>query len=271
MHLGDKWEYSGTYTMVNHYTFSREIVGDTILPNGKRYYAILDKSSLNSMTDRYWIRLDSATGSVFKRDSAGNEYQQDSLRARLGDHFTWGLPPPNAHLGTTYSAVIQDTVLGASSISRLYFGPVAYPAYALTYGFGLTSYSLDYGDGLNSDQRKLTYAKIGGIQYGKPSSVGDGQLQPLTFRLLQNYPNPFNPSTTISYSLAQRGVVTLSIVNILGETVAAWTPTRRDAGIHSIEWNPILPSGVYFVRLKAHTESDTQERYSATMKVLLLK
>ncbi len=38
-------------------------------------------------------------------------------------------------------------------------------------------------------------------------------------RLEDNYPNPFNPTTTIKYSIADRGQVTLKIYNAAGQLV----------------------------------------------------
>ncbi|RPI05985.1 MAG: T9SS C-terminal target domain-containing protein [Ignavibacteriae bacterium] len=80
-----------------------------------------------------------------------------------------------------------------------------------------------------------------------------GQI-PSESQLYQNYPNPFNPATTIRYLLARRSAVTLSIVNILGQTVSVLVDGKQELGEHAVEWNvqhTFIPSGVYFVRLTA--------------------
>ena len=50
--------------------------------------------------------------------------------------------------------------------------------------------------------------------------VEDVSQLPKTFALHQNYPNPFNPTTTISFDVPERALVSLSIYNTLGERVA---------------------------------------------------
>jgi hypothetical protein len=76
-------------------------------------------------------------------------------------------------------------------------------------------------------------------------------------RLIGNHPNPFNPSTTISYSLAADGFVSLRIYNTLGEEVATLVNEYQVAGIRSAFWNgrnssgASVASGIYIYRLTA--------------------
>lgn len=88
---------------------------------------------------------------------------------------------------------------------------------------------------------------------------------PNGFSLSQNYPNPFNPSTTISYSIPQRGFVTLKVYNGLGEEVASLVSKQLEPGTYSIQWNASgLPSGLYLYRLESNG-------FSLTRKVLMIK
>jgi hypothetical protein len=86
------------------------------------------------------------------------------------------------------------------------------------------------------------------------------------FGLEQNYPNPYNPLTTISFSLARPGTVTLTIFDPAGCMIA--TPVdqeRKEAGRHTISFDAShLPSGVYFYRLAT-------EGFVETKKMALVK
>jgi hypothetical protein len=76
-----------------------------------------------------------------------------------------------------------------------------------------------------------------------------------TTALLQNSPNPFTTSTTIKFTMAEEGLATLTIYNILGDKVFE----RCDhfgKGINVLEWNGTdqrgqhLCNGTYFYRLQ---------------------
>lgn len=103
------------------------------------------------------------------------------------------------------------------------------------------------------------------VSFGSTGVGGAMELQPASFALGQNYPNPFNPSTSIRFSLARQGLVTLKVYNLLGEEVATIVNGDRKAGEQSVQWTPgNLPSGVYVYRL--HAEGFVQSR-----KLILLK
>jgi hypothetical protein len=110
--------------------------------------------------------------------------------------------------------------------------------------------------GITADQNDLFASTDNGIWHLPLSSiitaVGSKQEFPLSFRLFQNYPNPLNPSTTISYDLPTRSVVTLKIFNVLGQEVATLVNGEVQAGRHQVQWDARrLSSGVYFYRLQA--------------------
>ncbi len=88
---------------------------------------------------------------------------------------------------------------------------------------------------------------------------------PHDFQLSQNYPNPFNPTTTIRFSIAHRGRVSLKIFDILGREVATLVNGELEAGLHQATFDASkLTSGVYLYRI--NTGSNTE-----TKKLVLLK
>lgn len=91
---------------------------------------------------------------------------------------------------------------------------------------------------------------------------------PSTFELYQNYPNPFNPSTTISFTLPEAGLVTLKIYNLLGQEVAVLLDNEElDEGEQTVQFiGNGLASGLYFYRLMVNNGE-----YQDFKKMLLIK
>ena len=88
---------------------------------------------------------------------------------------------------------------------------------------------------------------------------------PTHFSLSQNYPNPFNPTTNIGYRIADVGLVTLKVYNVLGELVKTLVNKVEQPGSYRVQFDGSnLASGVYFYRLQAGT-------FTQTRKLLLLK
>lgn len=80
---------------------------------------------------------------------------------------------------------------------------------------------------------------------------------PGTYVLSQNYPNPFNATTKIHYQLPEAGLVTLKIINTLGQEVRRLVDGRQEAGEYRIMWDgrdaggDEVSSGLYFCRMTA--------------------
>lgn len=88
---------------------------------------------------------------------------------------------------------------------------------------------------------------------------------PFTYSLEQNYPNPFNPTTQIKYSLAQAGMVSLKVYDILGRQVAELINKYQDAGNYSINFDASkLSSGVYIYKIESGS-------FNSVKKMMLVK
>ncbi len=98
-----------------------------------------------------------------------------------------------------------------------------------------------------------------------PDKVNEEHI-PKEFKLFQNYPNPFNPTTTISFCLPSRSLVSLTIFDVLGRKAATIINSETlPAGNYSKQWNASdYSNGVYFYQLQAGT-------FTETKKLLLLR
>ena len=104
------------------------------------------------------------------------------------------------------------------------------------------------------------------LQYSIGSKIiGIKETSPVQYELSQNYPNPFNPSTSISYSIGQGGMVTIKIFDILGQEIKTLVNEYNQAGSYNINFNAdSLPSGVYIYSISS-------DNYISTKKMLLMK
>jgi len=85
------------------------------------------------------------------------------------------------------------------------------------------------------------------------------------FELQQNYPNPFNPTTTIRFSVPEKGMVSLKVYNVLGQLVANLVNQELKAGSYEVNFDGFaLSSGIYLYKLSAGN-------YEATKKMMLIK
>jgi hypothetical protein len=99
-------------------------------------------------------------------------------------------------------------------------------------------------------------------------------IDPVAFEnhLENAYPNPFNPTTTIRYSIASAGRVSLKIYNAAGQLVRTLVDEEQAPTAEGLSatWDAIdnrgqsVASGVYFYKL-------TTKEFSDTKKMVLLQ
>ncbi len=86
-----------------------------------------------------------------------------------------------------------------------------------------------------------------------PTNAVNGDIDAdYNFELSQNYPNPFNPTTSISFSIAERSNVSLKVYDVLGREVANLVSDVMEAGSHNVTFDASqLSSGVYVYEIIA--------------------
>jgi hypothetical protein len=99
-----------------------------------------------------------------------------------------------------------------------------------------------------------------------PTNAQDSQIPGLPFALNQNIPNPFNPDTMISFSLPQRGPVSLAIYNNKGQMIRSLIDgSTLEAGAHTFTWDgrdkngTPISSGIYLYRLQSGANRQTRK------------
>ncbi len=109
------------------------------------------------------------------------------------------------------------------------------------------------------------------------TSVDGESGVPAFYALEQNYPNPFskgaggNSSTIIEFTLPERSRVNLTIFNAVGKEVSKIKNDVLTPGKYFERFNASgLPSGVYFISLKA-VSLESRKSYTKTVKSLLIK
>ncbi|MDP8208965.1 MAG: T9SS type A sorting domain-containing protein [Candidatus Electryonea clarkiae] len=116
---------------------------------------------------------------------------------------------------------------------------------------GSTSNLAVYEDG-------LIYAadgtNLGIYRFTDPNFVRSSRISivPSDYYLSAPFPNPFNSTARISYGLPVAGYMSLEVYNLVGQRVYTLVEGYKTPGAYSSNFSAgHLPSGMYFVRLKA--------------------
>ena len=92
---------------------------------------------------------------------------------------------------------------------------------------------------------------------GQQLELSDASNTPYKFKLHQNYPNPFNPFTTLGYYLPEKGLVNMTIYDMLGNVINQLVNEVQSSGYKAIRWNATdnqgqpVSAGVYLYAIEA--------------------
>ena len=258
LEIGNVWEYEEQDLFGNDTgrTLRRHVAGDTLAPNGHRYF---------------FIEIAFFSGGA--REAGGFvALRYDTLSARVVELYHGGVEdaspevpcPLDADFGSVaecFTGELYDVTGGYDGV--LDFEPdttvtgVPYKTYETSYeviryvaGFGEVLYVKLKG----LEQYVLEACRVGGEEYGMlryPVASEDGvpEMEALT---LSAYPNPFRDRLAVAFELAQAGPVVVEVVDVLGRIVR-----RRDLGVLPSGRREVvlggagLPAGMYVVRVAA--------------------
>jgi len=108
------------------------------------------------------------------------------------------------------------------------------------------------------------------------SSEADERLHiPEDFVISRSYPNPFNSSTTFSYTLNEKGHVSVEVFNVLGQKIVSLENEDKIAGTYRITWKGVdsngknVSSGTYI--LNTSVECWNGKLFSNNQRISLIK
>jgi hypothetical protein len=199
----------------------------------------------------------------------------------MGTFVDWAAgfpPPPLEHEGASdvlYADgpqwLVTKIVMSGDTLSRAYLfispdpeGPEPDTTFAdarTNWNLlnGIEYLSFHFGGAAEGQTMKVDEIALG-TSWNMVTNVRNDGALPEHFQLTQNYPNPFNPATTISYSLAEAGHVTLTVYNVLGQEVATIVDEFQSQGTYQKTFDAThLSSGVYLYRIQAGSHTDMKK------------
>ncbi len=190
---------------------------------------------------------------AYDESVSGDLYVRLGLSPNPRDLFSHG----HDHLESDYDAGAGTYTLAntAGGAVRLDLGGTAFNANVADAGWNRRTIALTeqvelVGDGAFAFTMTLSPATA------TVTAVGDGD-RPARWPVRGPYPSPTASSSTLSFSLARPARVAIEILDIAGRRVRVHDLGRRDAGEVSFRLEArdatgrTLPSGVYFVRVRA--------------------
>jgi len=267
LHIGDKWEY---FDNLDYTYFTSEVSGDTLMPNGKKYFIILGWD-----VRKYWRVENNKYVKTYNPYALDGEDLRYDLCSKKGTIFSFSMFDSLSGFGIYDCGIDNNNLINAKLEWRYYCDAyilnfsvppdtvwmmsidVYWPR--VTNGIGITSTGVGRDELVGAIINKVGYGTLSG------SSIKENTTSSLDFELYQNYPNPFNPVTHVKYNLRSEGYIKINVFNSLGKEVKQLYEGFQNSGEYTVVFEgQYLPSGTYFIKLECG-------KSRKTIKALLLK
>lgn len=209
-----------------------------------------DSSEIISPVDGAMLMLTGAANTVFEATWSTSMDSDDNNLS-----YIWQLASDSA-----FTNLLVNTNVGADAMFTTDFGTLVdiLASLDVAVGASVTVYHrVIVSDGSNHTMGTPSKAIL---ERGTITANENNTENPVEFTLDQNYPNPFNPSTNISFSISEPGLVSLKVYNLLGQEVASLVNERLSSGSYDFNFDASqLSSGIYIYRLQSSGKSITKK------------
>lgn len=252
LEVGNRWDYI-SYDQLNTYqiNYSVNVVGDSLMPNGKNYF-VLDNSD---PTGNKFVRADS-NFIYYYNSFDSTEISVFDLNAQIGQ--SWVASPDSFGFGPIVTLTDKDSVNYFNELTEIYrfniFTLGSDSDITISKKFGIISNFVtpEASEPFEQEITNLVGCIISNVTYGNLLAIEKTPQTINEFKLFQNYPNPFNPTTTISFELPFTTEIELAIYNSLGQRIGVLVSGTKTKGIHNVDFDSNdLSSGVYFYKLNS--------------------
>ena len=167
-------------------------------------------------------------------------------------------------LGQLDSTKVFVVNLSADEIEETEFSPIGLTLLGINYGFENIMTGEELNVSLSESGKHILpvlkpYETLV-LRTGKHNLTTEPLIKSQKFELKSAYPNPFNPTTTIRYELANSGLVTLEIYDMLGRVVKVVQNEKQSAGNYSLSVDFTgFASGTYLVKLTQGEQINVQK------------
>lgn len=238
LEVGDFWQYS-VYGNIPSFIISREVVGDTLMPNGHRYRVILSEGPRH--TSQSYVRVDSTSAVVYAYDKSA---ESDSELLRLAPMWADSTVAADQRLRCHFPSTVVWRGLDVEAQVCEWSSWNLSEESTFAAGIGLTYF---YHQSEGAIIQDLVYVSTSHYTHGV--RVGRQEPDELPTTGIALYPNPASGSVTLELDTTSMRRFSVEVYDSLGRLVHQAILDSNQMRGQRWSWSPGLDirSGLYHI------------------------